>query len=126
MLTLDLDEHEIQQMSADGIDLDTRLGRSILRLRQYRGLTQRTLAERCGVTQAAVSQVESGKRINNVNTLFRISTGLGVALPDLIRFAIDASLEEDALYKETDDAVRAANREGAIPFDQVKKRLKRK
>jgi transcriptional regulator with XRE-family HTH domain len=126
MLKLDLDIRATQQMSADGIDLDTRLGRSILRLRQYRGLTQQTLAKRCGVTQAAVSQVESGKRINNINTLFRISTGLGVALPDLIRFAIEASLEEEALYKETDAAVRASDREGTIPFEDVKKRLKRK
>ena len=126
MLTLDLDQRAKQQMSADGIDLDTRLGRSILRLRQYRGLTQRTLAERCGVTQAAVSQVERGKRINNINTLFRISNVLDVALPDLIRFAIEASLEEEALYKETDAAVRAAEREGTIPFGEVKKRLKRR
>ena len=126
MLTLDLDEHATQGLDAEGIDLDTRLGRSVRRLRQFRGLTQQTLAARCGVTQAAVSQVERGKRINNINTLFRISTVLGVALPDLIRFAIEASLEEEALYKETDAAVRAADREGTIPFDEVKKRFKRR
>lgn len=125
MLTLELDELPVRRMDATGIDLDTRLGRSVRRIRQYRGLTQETLAERCGVTQAAVSQVERGKRINNLDTLFRISTVLGVALPDLIRFAIEASLEEEALYKETDEAVRAARREGTVSLEDVKKRLKR-
>src|SRR5690606_8547635 len=49
-------------------DLQRRVGLVVRRLRENGGMRQATLAEMCGITQAAVSQIEGGKRINNINS----------------------------------------------------------
>lgn len=68
-------------------DLGARVGRTVRRFREFEGLAQAELAERAGLTQAAVSQIENGKRINNLNTLERLALALGMALSELILFA---------------------------------------
>ncbi len=56
------------------------LGEQIRRLRRERGLTQGALAERAGVTQAAVARVEVGDAEPKLSTLARISEALGAQL----------------------------------------------
>lgn len=48
------------------------------------GLTQEELGERMGITQAAVQQFESGKRVAKIDTLKRIADALGVPVNTLI------------------------------------------
>jgi DNA-binding XRE family transcriptional regulator/PHD/YefM family antitoxin component YafN of YafNO toxin-antitoxin module len=52
--------------------------------REHRGLTVRALAEKAGLTQPFVSQIETGKRDGTVATMRRIAEALGVALDDLV------------------------------------------
>jgi len=52
--------------------------------REHRGLTQAQLAERAGVTQGAVAQIESGKRRGSVDLLRKLAAALGVDVDDLI------------------------------------------
>lgn len=52
--------------------------------REYRGLAAADLAKACGVTAAAISQIESGKRRSSVTLLKKIAHTLGVDLESLV------------------------------------------
>lgn len=52
--------------------------------RNCRGLSASDLAAACGLTPAAVSQIENGKRSPSVQTLKAIATALRVDVDDLI------------------------------------------
>ena len=52
--------------------------------REYRGLTAADLAKVCGVTAAAISQIESGKRKSSVTLLKKIARTLNVDLDSII------------------------------------------
>ena len=52
------------------------LGDRVRELRQKRGLTQVDLAERLGVPQSRVSEIESGSRVPNLVTMLRLSIAL--------------------------------------------------
>ncbi len=53
--------------------------------REYRGLTQRALAEAAGITQMYVSQIETGSRKGTVKVLRQIADALKVDLDDVAR-----------------------------------------
>jgi DNA-binding XRE family transcriptional regulator len=52
--------------------------------RNYRGLTQRALAERAGVMRDLIAQIETRKRQGSVETLSRLATALGVPIDALV------------------------------------------
>jgi DNA-binding XRE family transcriptional regulator len=52
--------------------------------REYRGLAAGDLAKACGVTAAAISQIESGKRRPSITLLKRIAGTLDVDLESLV------------------------------------------
>ncbi len=52
--------------------------------REYRGLTQAQLAERAGVIQGAVVQIENGQRQGSVAMLCKLVRALNVDLDDLV------------------------------------------
>ena len=60
---------------------------NIRRLRKQRGLTQRQLAERSGLSERYVSEVERGVANPRLMSLKELAAGLGVTIPDL--FIID-------------------------------------
>ncbi|MGH2341867.1 helix-turn-helix domain-containing protein [Segnochrobactraceae bacterium EtOH-i3] len=51
--------------------------------RSHRGLTVTELAEKAGVAQPYLSQIETGKRDGTLETMRRIAAALGVTLDDL-------------------------------------------
>ncbi|TYB47950.1 helix-turn-helix domain-containing protein [Actinomadura chibensis] len=54
------------------------IGAAIRRARRARGLTQTALAERAGLTQPAVSLLESGARVPPLPALERVADVLGL------------------------------------------------
>ena len=52
--------------------------------REYRGLTQSTLAKNVGTSAAYLSQIETGRRAGSVKLLRRLADALGVELDDLV------------------------------------------
>lgn len=56
------------------------------RLRQDQGWSQEELAERAGLHRTYVSGVERGVRNPTVTVLEKLARGLGVSMPDLVRF----------------------------------------
>jgi DNA-binding XRE family transcriptional regulator len=51
--------------------------------RKYRGLTLAALGKQCGVSAAALSQIENGKRSPSVDLLVKLSRFLGCDMDDL-------------------------------------------
>lgn len=52
--------------------------------REHRGMTISALAERAGLSQSYLSQIESGKREGRVSVLQRLARSLSVDLEDLV------------------------------------------
>ncbi|WP_371345552.1 helix-turn-helix domain-containing protein [Ancylobacter sp. IITR112] len=52
--------------------------------REHRGLSASSLAEKAGIAQAFLSQIETGKRDGTVTTLKKIADALSVKIDDLI------------------------------------------
>ena len=52
--------------------------------RDHRGLTCTALAEKAGIAQPFLSQIETGKREGTVETLRRIAAALNVTIDDLV------------------------------------------
>jgi len=60
------------------------IGENISRIRQDKGLTQAEVAEKAGITQAYLSQIENSLRSMDVKTADKIAAALGVTLNDLM------------------------------------------
>lgn len=59
------------------------LHQKIAYYRDKRGLTQKELAEKVGVTQGAIGQYETAKCKPRLETVFRIADALGVSASEL-------------------------------------------
>ena len=63
-----------------------RVGRMIQRLREEKGLSQRQLASRAGVTNGYISQLEAGDKKNpSLAVLQRLAKALGVPVTGLLQ-----------------------------------------
>lgn len=60
------------------------IGARIRQLRRERGLTTQQLAEKVGVTQSQISQIETGKSAASIVTLFRLARALGMSLSEAL------------------------------------------
>ncbi|MES2209831.1 MAG: cupin domain-containing protein [Chloroflexota bacterium] len=65
------------------VDLDQELGPRLRRLRTSRALTLRQVAQRAGVTESFLSQVERGVATPSIASVQRIAGGLGLSIADL-------------------------------------------
>jgi transcriptional regulator with XRE-family HTH domain len=60
------------------------LAARIKALRQERGLLQKQLAEKAGLTASMMSQIESGRLTPTLPTLGKLAGALGVSVPELL------------------------------------------
>jgi transcriptional regulator with XRE-family HTH domain len=65
------------------------VGQRLRHLRQRRGLTQRALADACGLSANAVGLIERGESSPSVSTLHRLALALEVSIADLFSNAGD-------------------------------------
>jgi DNA-binding XRE family transcriptional regulator len=52
--------------------------------REHRGLSGEVLASRAGITQAYLSQIETGKRDGSIPTMKKVAEALGLTIDELI------------------------------------------
>jgi len=52
--------------------------------REYRGISQAVLAEKAGMAQASIAQMEGGKRIGAVAAIKKIAKALNLDMDDLV------------------------------------------
>ena len=103
------------------------VGREIAALRKQRGLTQKALAARVGVTPSAIGMYEQGRRTPGLAVLRRLASALGVSLerlaagaPDGPRYVppADPSLDE-AMMEEALGLAAEAAADGEVPVGCV-------
>lgn len=63
----------------DYLAIDSRIGERIRYYRQKKGLTQKTLAELCGLSEAAIRNYELGNRTPDSNTIEKIAENLEIS-----------------------------------------------
>jgi len=83
------------------------VGRRIRTWRSRRGISQQRLADLVGVTQAALSNYETGKRDLPLTTFVRIAVALDAAMEDLLGLRPRAAPETRAAPR-TGRSLRAA------------------
>lgn len=66
------------------IDILVRVGRHLRYLRTSRGISQEDLASQAGLTQAALSRIETGNAEAGLRTLHDIAKALGLKMVDLL------------------------------------------
>lgn len=66
-----------------------KIGSTIQQLREKRGLNQGQLADKLKISQTYLSQIESNKRVPNINLLERISSTIKAPLPFLLLLSMD-------------------------------------
>ena len=67
------------------MDMRKLVGRNAARLRDEASLTQEQLAERSGLTQQYISDLERGKCNPTIVTLYELAQALGVGPVELVR-----------------------------------------
>lgn len=67
-------------------ELVERLGNRIRYLRKQRGLSQDKLGEAAGLHVNYIGQVERGEKNITIETLEKVSRGLGISLEELFRY----------------------------------------
>lgn len=65
-------------------DIKLSVGQQIREARKQKGLTQKELAEKLGISEAAVYRYEQGQNFT-VETLYRISQVVGVTVEKLVK-----------------------------------------
>ena len=60
------------------------LGPRVKTLRQERGLLQKHLAEKAGLTASMVSQIEAGRMTPTLPTLGKLAAAFGISIPELL------------------------------------------
>ena len=81
------DEAKARNEEALPIEVADRIlaGKSAVRVfREYRGLTQQALADRCGISKPYLSQIEAGQRTPSTEVLKKLAAALEVEIDDLV------------------------------------------
>ena len=74
------------QAQVEGALAAISVAQDVVALRESRGLSQAQLADRLGITQSAIAQLESAQRRNvELRTLVRVAVALGAAVHVSIR-----------------------------------------
>ncbi len=75
------------------------LGTTIKNIRKQKGFTQVDFANKCGITQTYLSQIENNLKEPNLSTLKSISLNLSLPLPIIFFLSMD---EEDVSPQKRD------------------------
>lgn len=65
-------------------DIKQQVGQQIREARKAKGLTQKELGEKLGVSESTVNQYESGKQNLTIDTLGKIADALGFSFSTLL------------------------------------------
>lgn len=68
------------------MDLNKKIGKRIIHLRQNKGLTMEKLAYESGISKGGLSEIERGLKEPRISTLHKICESLGISLKDFFDF----------------------------------------
>jgi transcriptional regulator with XRE-family HTH domain len=101
------------------MDINERIAKRIVQLRDERGITTEELAERSGVSRAMIYRIERGESSPTATVLNKLSIGLGVLLPTLLG---PSSYQEPRLQQRNPVASRRAQAEWKDPQTGYRRR----
>lgn len=64
-------------------DPDRRFGKTVVRLRKEKGLSQEDLAFRAGIKRSYMGVIERGEKSPSIDTIMKVAKGLGVTISEL-------------------------------------------
>ena len=67
------------------MDILTRYGQAVRKIRLERGISQEELADRCGLHRTYISDIELGKRNLSLENIERIALSLNKTLPEFFK-----------------------------------------
>ena len=67
------------------MDILTRYGQAVRKIRLERGISQEELADRCGLHRTYISDIEFGKRNLSLENIERIAISLNKTLPEFFK-----------------------------------------
>ena len=74
------DESRVSPAEREKINFEVALIGKVIEAREQKGLSQRELADLCGVKQPAIARLESMKTTPQIDTLFKILGPLGYTI----------------------------------------------
>ncbi len=74
------DETKVSKSEKAQVEFEAALIGKLIEARESKGLSQRELAELCGVKQPAIARLESMKTTPQIDTLFKVLSPLGYTL----------------------------------------------
>lgn len=74
------DESKVTSIEKAQVEFEAALIGKLIEVREAKGLSQRELAEICGLKQPAIARLESMKTTPQIDTLFKILNPLGYTL----------------------------------------------
>lgn len=92
------------------------IGDKIRHYRLEKGLTQKQLAEKCGMYESQIRKYETGKANPKIGTLRRIADGLGVKLyeiADWTQYSAEDFIEDFSMVQTEDGLIRVFPKEQA-------------
>jgi transcriptional regulator with XRE-family HTH domain len=95
----------------------------IAEIRESQGLKQSELAEKAGVTPAAISQIEKGHRVPTIPVLHRIASVLNVSLDYLVGKTGKSELEDLLQHEDFKIFYRGFESLGSEDKEIVKKHI---
>lgn len=72
------------ELQLEKLDLSTKIGENIKKLRKDKGMNQSQLARACGMDRQHMEKIENAKVSANVYTLYIISEALNVKMSELV------------------------------------------
>lgn len=106
------------------IPFDVVFGKTVHRIRQVHGLPQSELAAKVGISQAAVSGLERGRKTSSLPTLFRLASSFGMKASDLLAMVEELSnLEgmQDVIVRNA--AKTLSKSDGWMSLDEAERKL---
>ena len=73
------------ELQLEKLDLATKIGENIKKLRKDKGMNQSQLARACGMDRQHMEKIENAKVSANVYTLYIMSQSLNVKMSELVK-----------------------------------------
>jgi len=79
------------------------IGQAISKIRNDKGVKQKFVAEKAGISPEYLSNIESGGKTPTIPTIEAIAAALEVSVPYLLLLAVEENMEESVPEEKIDD-----------------------
>ncbi|NIA15528.1 MAG: helix-turn-helix domain-containing protein [Nitrospiraceae bacterium] len=119
MTTLEHGKH-FSKAGAEAATLGKRVGFAVKRIREYRSMSQKQLADLCGFSQSTISALENGRKANSLKLLYAVGSCLDCQPNRLLELAFMGELEERFLSEKMQEGLESAEKEPTLSLDELK------